>query len=97
MKLHQKGFLLVEISKATTIWDSDLITRALKEYGLNGSYWVNSLRVALDELAAAGLIVRIGSRLDDGKEIAPGALLFHWRLSEFGRTRMRDTGLLNYP
>ncbi|MEZ0236688.1 MAG: hypothetical protein ACAH06_01370 [Methylophilaceae bacterium] len=97
MKLHQKGFLLVEISKVRSIWDSELIAKALKEYGLTGSYWVNSLCVALDELAAAGLIVRVGSKLDDGKQLAPGRLLFNWRLSEFGRSRMRDTGLLNYP
>ena len=95
MKLHQKAFLLVEISKVSSIWDSDLIAQAMKEYGLSGKYWINSLRVALDELAAAGLIVRVSSRIDDGKKLLPGALLFHWRLSEFGRTRMRDTGLLN--
>jgi hypothetical protein len=97
MKLHQKAFLLVEISKVSSIWDSDLIAKAMKEYGLSGKYWINSLRVALDELAAAGLIVRVSSRIDDGKKLLPGALLFHWRLSEFGRSRMRDTGLLNYP
>ena len=97
MKLHQKAFLLVEISKASSIWDSDLIARAMQEYSLSGKYWINTLRVALDELAAAGLIVRVSSRIDDGKQLLPGALLFHWRLSDFGRTRMRDTGLLSYP
>ena len=96
MKLHQKGFLLVEISKVSSIWDSDLIEEAMKEYELSGTYWINSLRVALDELAAAGLIVRVSSRLDEGKKTAPGCLRFNWRLSEFGRTRMRDTGLLGY-
>jgi len=97
MKLHQKGFLLVEISKASSIWDADLISKAMKEYDLSGSYWVNSLRVALDELAAAGLIVRVSSKMDEGKPTVPGSLRFNWRLSEFGRTRMRDTGLLAYP
>lgn len=97
MKLHQKAFLLVEISKASSIWDSDLIAKAMKEYSLSGKYWINTLRVALDELAAAGLIVRVSTRIDDGKQLLPGALLFQWKLSEFGRTRMRDTGLLSYP
>lgn len=97
MKLHQKAFLLVEISKAASIWDSDLIASAMQEYGLSGKYWINTLRVALDELAAAGLIVRVSTRIDDGKKLIPGALLFQWKLSEFGRTRMRDTGLLSYP
>lgn len=97
MKLHQKGFLLVEISKVSSIWDSDLIAKALKEYDLSGDYWVNSMRVALDELAAAGLIVRVSSRLEQRKPTLPGGLRFNWRLSEFGRSRMRDTGLLAYP
>jgi hypothetical protein len=97
MKLHHKAFLLVEISKVSSIWDSDLIAKAMKEYGLSGKHWINTLRIALDELASAGLIVRVSSRIDDGKQLLPGALLFHWKLSEFGRTRMRDTGLLNYP
>jgi hypothetical protein len=97
VKLHQKGFLLVEISKAASIWDSDLISKVLKEYNLSGEYWVNSIRVALDELAAAGLIVRVSSRLDERTPTVPGCLRFNWRLSEFGRSRMRDTGLLGYP
>src|ERR1035437_3581666 len=92
--LPKKGFLLVEISKVSSIWDSDLIAKALKEYDLSGAYWINNLCVVLDELTADGLIARIESKLDDGTHITPGRVLFNYRLSNFGRARMQDTGLL---
>lgn len=92
MKLHQKGFLLVELSKVADAWDYRIIASALAEYGLSGQYWENNLRVALDELAAAGLISRIDQKLEpvSGKS----RLLFRYQLSDFGRSRMLDTGLL---
>ena len=94
MKLHQKGFLLVELSKSEGCWDSDLITNALHEYELSGRYWINNFSVTLDELSAAGLITCIENRLDDGDFVSKGRLMFKYQLTEFGRTRMQDTGLL---
>ncbi len=92
MKLHQKGYLLVELSKVTNIWDQVLIKQVLDEYNLTGAYWENNVRVALDELAAAGLIVRIDHKLETltGRP----TLHFRYQLSDFGRVRMMDTGLL---
>jgi hypothetical protein len=94
MKLHQKGFLLVQLSKAGSLWDHELVAAAMAEYRLAGRHWINTLRVALEELAAAGLVTRIAERLDDGSHVGAGKVLFNYRLSEFGRCRMRDTGLL---
>jgi hypothetical protein len=93
MKLHQKGFLLVRLREAGSLWDHELVAEAMAHYGLAGLHWVNTLRVALEELAAAGLVTRIGERLDDGRHVGPDKVLFNYRLSEFGRGRMRDTGL----
>lgn len=92
MKLHQKGFLLVELNSVEGMWDEDLIARTLREYGHSGEYWENSIRIALDELAAAGVIARLQSNLKTirGKPM----LTFFYAVTEFGRTRMMDTGLL---
>ncbi len=92
MKLHQKGFMLVELNSVEGMWDEDLIARTLREYGHSGRYWENSIRVALDELAAAGVITRVQSNLKTihGKPM----LTFFYAVTEFGRTRMMDTGLL---
>lgn len=94
MKLHLKGHLLVLLSRRESVWDYELVERTMWEYRLGGRYWINSLCVALDELAAAGLIACAESRLDDGSRIAPGRVLFRWLLTDFGRKRMQDTGLL---
>ncbi len=64
----------------------------LTEDDESGSFIEKTLRIALDELAAAGLIKRIESKLEiiNGK----AKLVFKYQVSDFGITRMVDTGLL---
>lgn len=92
MKLHQKGFLLVALSKVDSLWDQSLISQTFAEYGSAGEYVENTIRIALDELAAGGLITRLEEKLDvhNGRQ----KLVFKYQLSDFGRSRMQDTGLL---
>lgn len=91
MRLHQKGFLLVVLSNCDNMWDDDLIEKTLNEYDEFGDFREKTLRIALDELSAAGLIKRIESKLEmiNDKE----KLLFKYQVSEFGISRMRDTRL----
>lgn len=93
MKLHQKGFLLVQLSRSASLWDNSLIDSACSEYGLSGHYSRRAISIALDELASAGLIQKLEEKLIslNGKQI----LSFRYRLSDFGKKRMQDTGLLN--
>jgi DNA-binding transcriptional regulator PaaX len=92
MKLHHKGFLLVTLSKTACMWDYQLINKVFDEYGESGDFIEKTLRIALDELSAAGLITRIENKIEinKGKE----KLLFKYQLSDFGVSRMVDTGLL---
>lgn len=90
MKLHHKGYILVRLEQAQESWDDALIDDAMAEYGLKGTYWVNHFAIILDELASAGLISREDHRLDNITD----RLIFKYSMSEFGRERMRDTGLL---
>jgi len=92
MKLHQKGFLLIELSKTRGLWDDDIISAAMRYYGKSGDYWDKTIRIALEELAAAGLIARLQSKLKAANQ--KSSLTFMYALTEFGRTRMIDTGLL---
>lgn len=94
MKLHHKGYLLVELSKVERIWDYQLVAKALQEYSVSGAHWINTFRVALDELSAAGLANSVNKKLDDGSHVGADKVLFEYQLTEFGRTRMRETGLL---
>jgi hypothetical protein len=88
MKLHQKAYLLVELSKTSNIWDYELIEKTLKHYDEHDDFREKSLRIALDELASAGLTKLVNQQFSNGQ------LLFCYELSEFGRARMLDTGLL---
>ncbi|MCX4187084.1 hypothetical protein [Methylophaga sp. OBS4] len=90
MKLHHKGYMLVYLEQHGTLWDKVLIDAAQSEYALSGSYWVKHFSIILDELAAAGLIIREAHRLDN----VSNRLMFKYAMSDFGRERMRDTGLL---
>ena len=93
MKLHQKGFLLVALSKNNTLWDDELIVKVFIEYNIFGDYSEKTIRIALDELSAAGLITRVEEKLGMNKQREK--LLFRYQLSDFGRARMIDTGLLD--
>jgi len=92
LKLHQKGYLLITLSRSGSLWDYDLIKRALHEYSESGAFREKTLNIALDELSAAGLINRIEQKLEtDGNQ---SKLRFKYKLSDFGISRMVDTGLL---
>lgn len=93
MKLHQKGYLLDQLSKAASLWDEEIVARVLREYGLAGVYWEKSVRLALEELAAGGLILRAQSRLHQVRGVQ--FVSFQYALTDFGRQRMLDTGLLS--
>lgn len=96
MKMHQKGFLLVELGHVKDMWDYSLIEIAQQEYALAGNDAVNTFRVALNELAAAGLIVRVEEKLvNDPASAGKVRVAFRYRLSDFGRERMLETGLMS--
>lgn len=88
MKPPLKVYLLQSLLGRGESWDFRLVEAGLAAYGLRGGHWHNSLHVALDELASAGLIECQEARLAEDR------LQFRYRLSEFGRQRMADTGLM---
>lgn len=94
MKMHQKGFLLVQLSECNSMWDYELVVKTLSEYSLSGLHWVSTIRVALEELSSAGLVTRVAGKVCDGSHAGINKVLFNYKLSEFGRNRLHDTGLL---
>ena len=84
----------MQLSKSNSIWDYELVARTLSEYSLSGLHWVSTVRVALEELSSAGLVTRVAGKISDGSQAGKGKVLFNYRISEFGRTRLYDTGLL---
>lgn len=92
MKLHHKGFLLITLRKTEGMWDYQLIEKVFAEYGVSGDFREKTLRIALDELSAAGLIKHIENKLETNND--KEKLLFKYQISDFGISRMVDTGLL---
>lgn len=90
MKLHQKGWLLTQLAVHGAAWDGALCSAAAAEYS-RGEAHPGAIRLALEELAAAGLVQRRGEHLVE--EAGRTRLSFRYQLTAFGEQRMRDTGL----
>lgn len=94
--LHLKGYLLRLLAEPeaqqTGRWDDELCDAACAEYGLAGDYWRGTVRLNLTDLYSGGLLDEVETALSDGA--APERVLFRFRLNDFGRERMRQSGLL---
>jgi len=75
------------------LWDYEVVQRVLAEYGYSGAYWRAEIRATLTDLFSGGLIEEIDCKLDLGKFFGKDKILLKFRLTQFGQTRMIETGL----
>ncbi|MEJ3657240.1 hypothetical protein WEH80_30180 [Actinomycetes bacterium KLBMP 9759] len=90
-ELHMKGYVL-ELLSASPMWDDELAAAVMEEYGLAGDYWYGTVRLTLTDLYSSGLLDEVETKVttsDSGEE----KLLFRFALNDFGRERMRQSGL----
>ena len=98
-KIHIKGRILQIIHEHTEgksfkgIWDYEIARQILKEYGLAGGYAME-MRVTLTDLFSGALIETIEEKLDKGEHFGKGKILFKFSLTNFGRDRIADTGII---
>ncbi len=92
-KVHIKGRILQLLDQSGAQWDNDICDAILKEYGLAGRYWTGTVRMTLTDLHSGGLIDYTESKIGKGSDDGAERLLTAYRLNEFGRSRMRQTGL----
>ncbi|WP_296228482.1 hypothetical protein [Ralstonia sp. UBA689] len=91
MKLHMKGYILQLLASGDALWDSDIAHRTCLEYGKpEEEYWTGSIRAILADLYSGGLV----QTLEDALDVATGKVHFRYTITEFGRQRMADTGLI---
>ncbi len=76
------------------LWDYEITLKVLEEYGHSGAYWRGEIRATLTDLFSGAMLEEIEDRLDDGAYFGTGKVLVKFRLTEFGRTRMVESGLL---
>ncbi len=95
-KLHMKGRILQLINDRQDIgiWDWQVTDALMSEYGLSGAYWRGTTRVTLADLFSSGIIESVEEQLDEQAYFGADRVLFKFRLTDFGRQRMRDTALV---
>lgn len=92
MKLHMKGYILQLLADGDGLWDGDIAHRTCIEYGKpEDDYWTGSIRAILADLYSGGLVQTPDDMLDE----ATGKMHFRYAITEFGRQRMADTGLID--
>ncbi len=94
MAIHIKGRILQHLAETPMLWDYQISELIMKEYGLSGDYWKGAIRVSLADLFSCGLIESIEEGIDDGAHFGCEKVLFRYRLTDFGKSRMRDTSLM---
>jgi hypothetical protein len=94
-QLHIKGRLLQLLAERGPQWDYELADRIAAEYAeVKGEYWHDTVRLTLADLYSSGLITSTEETLDPEKTCGREKLLFRFAVTEFGRERMQQTGLL---
>ncbi len=93
-QMHIKG-RLVQLLEERPAWDYELAERIAAEYPeAQGEYWSNTIRLNLADLHSGGLVYHEDDAVDPDKTYGVEKVLFKFALSDFGRERMQQTGLL---
>ena len=89
-----KGYILQLLAKnGEGMWDYEIADSTLAAYGYDGTYWKGEVRLALTDLFSCGLAESVEDKVDDGTFFQTDKLLVRYKLTDFGRERMQQTGL----
>ncbi len=92
-ELHMKGYMLELLGSRGAMWDYDVADAVMREYELSGGYWYGTVRLTLTDLFSSGLLDELETTIDPEKSHGEEKLLFRFGLNDFGRERMRQSGL----
>lgn len=99
-QLHVKGRLLQLLAEEGPQWDYELAERLAGEYGERGTeYWHDTMRLTLADLGSGGLVYpeEQMDTVDTSRTFGVEKLVRHYVLSDFGRQRASEMGLLREP
>jgi hypothetical protein len=92
--VHIKGRLLQYLEEGPQ-WDYELAARVESEYDeWRGEYCHNTVRMNLVDLHSGGLIMPEEETVDPSKTFGKEKMIFRFALTDFGRQRMKESGLL---
>ena len=92
--MHMKGRMLQLLAERGPMWDYEIADEVMGEFGVTGNYWVGTVRLTLTDLFSSGLIEEVETTVDPTKSGGEEKLLFKFGLNDFGRSRMRQSGLM---
>lgn len=92
--MHIKGHMLQLLATRGALWDHEIADDVMTRYGLTGDYWYGTVRLTLTDLYSSGLLEEVETSVDPDKSFGEEKLLFKFTLNDFGRERMRQSGLL---
>jgi hypothetical protein len=92
--MHIKGHMLQLLATRGALWDHEIADDVMRTYGLAGDYWYGTVRLTLTDLYSSGLLEEVETTVDPDKSFGAEKLLFKFTLNDFGRERMRQSGLL---
>ena len=94
--VHIKGRILQLLEERGPLWDYELFGALSSEYPeVDGEYWYDTIRLELADLYSSGITASVEEALDPQKSFGNEKILFRFGLTDFGRERMRHTGLLS--
>ncbi len=92
--MHMKGHMLQLLAERGPMWDYDIADTVMREYGVSGDYWFGTVRLTLTDLYSSGLLDEVETTVDPAKAHGQEKVLFKFGLNDFGRDRMRQSGLM---
>ncbi len=92
--LHIKGYMLELLARQGAMWDYEIADGVMTAYDLAGDYWYGTVRLTLTDLYAGGLLEELEATIDPEKSGGEEKVLFRYQLTDFGRERMQQSGLL---
>jgi hypothetical protein len=92
--MHMKCHMLQLIDEQGPMWDYDIAEEVMRAYGVSGDYWFGTVRLTLTDLFSSGLLDEVETAVDPDKSHGEEKLLFKFGLNDFGRSRMRQSGLM---
>lgn len=91
--MHIKGHMLQTLAERGAMWDYEIADDVMKTYNVSGAYWYGTVRLTLADLYSGGLLDELETTIDPEKSLGEEKLLSRYGLNDFGRDRMRQSGL----
>lgn len=92
--MHIKGFVLQTLQADGPLWDYEVVEAVQRHYDVSGEYWTGTVRLTLTDLYSGGLINEVDVTVDPDRTGGAEKVLFRYQVTEFGRERMVQSGLL---